>query len=51
MGEIKKEIEMAFSLISSIPVTQDAVELMAAAKEHLRKAYKLTNQRKEVQNG
>ncbi len=41
MNEAQKRIDEAFSYISSIPVAGDNVELMAAAKESLRAAYKL----------
>lgn len=38
MDEILKEIDDAFKLISTIPVTHDNVEIMAMAKHHLRNA-------------
>lgn len=38
MDEILKEIDAAFKLISTIPVTQDAVDVMAMARHHLRNA-------------
>lgn len=41
MNEVQKTINEAFKYIASIPVTGDAVELMAAAKDALRRAYKL----------
>jgi len=36
MEEIKKAIDEAFRLVSSIYVRQNDVEVMAAAKAHLR---------------
>lgn len=44
LNDLQKEIDMAFKLISSIPVKEDSVELMAAAKSHLRKAYKMAGE-------
>lgn len=41
MDEIMEEINNAFKLISSIPVQGDFVEIMAGAKESLRKAFDL----------
>ncbi len=46
MNEVQKEINMAFRLISSIPVKEDAVDYMAAAREHLRNAYNLAEEEK-----
>lgn len=40
MNEIMKSINEAFRLISSIYVRENDVEVMAAAKAHLREAYK-----------
>lgn len=39
MEEIKRNIDEAYRLISSIPVQGEAVDLMAAARAKLRKAY------------
>ena len=41
MDEIMEEINNAFKLISSIPVQGDFVEIMAGARESLRKAFDL----------
>lgn len=41
MNEIQKQLDKAFTLISAIPVSGDAVEIMAMAREHVRSAYKL----------
>lgn len=48
MEHIKKELDQAFSMLSSIAVSGNNVEIMAAAKEHLRRAYKLC---KEPESG
>ena len=39
MDEILKELDEAYKAISSIPVAGDAVDAMAVARAHLRKAY------------
>ena len=44
MTDIQKEIDQAFKLLSAIPVSGDYVEIMAAAKEHTRKAYQLAEE-------
>lgn len=44
MNEIQKRLDKAFSLISAIPVSGDAVEIMAMAREHLRSAYNLAGE-------
>ena len=41
MDEVKKELDEAFRMLCGIAVSGDGVELMAAAKEHLRRAYAL----------
>lgn len=41
MNDLQKLINTAFDLISTIPVRQDSVEVMAAAKDNLRQAYKM----------
>lgn len=38
--ETKKLLDEAFALLCAIPVSGDSVELMAAAKEKMRNAYK-----------
>lgn len=40
MTDLQKELNEAFTALSGIPVAGDGVELMAAAKEHLRRAYR-----------
>lgn len=47
MNEITKEINEAFKLLSSILVAGDAVDVMAAARGHLRRAYKLAGPEQE----
>jgi len=49
MNEFQKELDAAFKILSAMPVIGDNVEMMATAKEHLRKAYKLAES--EVENG
>lgn len=44
MDEILKELDEAYKAISSIPVAGDAVDAMAVARAHLRKAYTELNQ-------
>lgn len=39
MGEILKELNVAFQLVSSIPVTGDSVDTVAAVRAKLRKIY------------
>lgn len=41
MNEIQKQLDKAFTLISAIPVSGDAVDIMAMARKHLRSAYDL----------
>lgn len=48
MNEVKKQIDEAFKLISTIPVSQDNVEVMAAAKAKLRAAYAELNKQEEL---
>lgn len=40
-NETQKEISAAYDTLAAIPVAGDMVEIMAAAREHLRRAYKL----------
>ena len=47
MNDLQKELDKAFAMISNIPVTGDGVELMAAAREHLRRAYQLAKPEEE----
>ena len=51
MNEVQKEINEAFAMLHAIPVTGDSVELLAAAKEHLRRAYRLAGTEKEEDDG
>lgn len=51
MRELQKEIDRAFACLSAIPVSGDNVEIMAAAREHLRKAFQLARPEKEEDNG
>ena len=39
MTDIMKSIDAAFRLISSIPVKDQEVDTMSAARQHLRRAY------------
>lgn len=49
MGELTKELQEAYQVISSIPVTGDAVDAMAVARAKLRKVYtELTKLSEEV---
>ena len=41
MNDLQKEINDAYIALAAIPVSGDHVEIMAAAREHLRRAYKL----------
>lgn len=47
MNEVKKHLDTAFQLISTVPVKGDAVEVMAAARANLRAAYQLLDKQKE----
>ena len=51
MSELEKEIDRAFACLSAIPVSGDGVEIMAAAREPLRQAFKLAQPEKEEENG
>ena len=51
MSNLQKEIDEAYRLLAAIPVLGDHVEVMAAAREHLRRAYKLAaSELKEVES-
>lgn len=41
MTDLQKELDGALRILSAIPVNGDGVEYMAAAKQHLRKAFEL----------
>lgn len=47
MEQIREDMKVAFDMISTIPVSGDSVELMAAAKERLRRAYKEMEKKNE----
>ena len=51
MTDLQKELDRAFACLSAIPVSGDGVEIMAAAREHLRKALKLADPEKGEDNG
>ena len=56
MNEVKKQLEEAFQILSTIPVAGDHVEGMAAAKAKLRTAYLLVEKaeyenKEEAENG
>ena len=51
MTELQKEIDLTFACLSAIPVSGDVVEIMAAAREHLRRAFRLAQPEKEEDNG
>lgn len=53
MTDLQKELDGAYKLLSAVPVSGDAVEVMAAARERLRAAYKLAGpeEREGVDNG
>lgn len=42
MTNVQREIDEAFRLLSAIFVSGDGVELMAAAKKHLRRAFEFS---------
>ena len=41
MTELQEEINNVYTAIAVIPVSGDHVDVMAAAREHLRRAFKL----------
>ena len=41
MNELQKELDAVWNLLASIPVRGDAVDIVAAARGGLRRAYKL----------
>ena len=45
MKEIKKHLEEAFQLVSSIPVKGDTVDVMAVVRNNLRAAYRLLDEK------
>ena len=48
MNKAKKEITEALRILSALSVNGDAVDLMAAAKAHLREALKLADAPEEA---
>lgn len=51
MTGLQKELDRAFRLLAAIPVAGDGVELMASARESLRRAYQLAGQGQEDADG
>lgn len=51
MTEVQKELDLVFKLISSIPVSGDAVDALASARTRLRAAYKLAGEREDGKDG
>lgn len=51
LEELRGHLSEAFNMISAFPVTGDQVELMAATREHLRRAYALTEPEKVSEDG
>lgn len=52
MNETMKKLDEAFKLLSSIPVSGDAVDIMAAARNKLRQVYAdLNAHNEEEKNG
>lgn len=41
MEELRKELNAAYDLLAAVSVRGDAVEVMAAARQKLRNAYKM----------
>lgn len=44
MNELQRELDQVFRMIASVPVSGDGVEIMAAAREGLRRAYRLAGE-------
>ena len=52
MNELQKELDEVFRLISAIPVSGESVEVMAMARERLRRAYQQAGRtEKEEEHG
>ena len=51
MENVLKELDYAFRIISTIPVSGDNVEIMAAAKAKLRAAYAELSKLEGAENG
>ena len=41
MNDIQKEINEAYRMVSAVPVSGDAVDVMAGARIHLKEAFRL----------
>ena len=50
MKETMKKLDEAFKLLSAIPVSGDAVDVMAAARNKLRQVYAELNQQEGEKN-
>lgn len=48
---VMRDINMAFNLISHIPVMEENVEIMSDAKAALRRAYSALKKQKEDEDG
>lgn len=51
MKELQEKLKKVYDLLSAIPVAGDHVEVMAAAREQLRQAFKLAHFEKEDGDG
>ena len=51
MTDLQTALEKAYAFLSSIPVSGDSVEIMAAAREQLRNAFRMTQPEKEDEHG
>lgn len=51
MTDLQKELDAAFGCLSAVPVKGDYVEVMAEAREHLRRAFRLAQPEKEETDG
>ena len=47
MSELQKELEAVWKLLAAIPVQGDAVDILAAARGGLRRAYKMAEEEEE----
>ena len=52
MNELKNHLDQAYMWLSKIPVSGEAVDAMAMARQELREAFRLANEQKEeTENG
>lgn len=51
MNELQKELNGALRLISALSVSGDAVEIVAAAKQKLRRALELSKPASDMEGG